>query len=107
MSRSSVSGLEVGANRATGTPRRSTEELAEVPAHVADGREPGVDRGLEELPQRLGRGAVHVALGHDPELGALPRRELLDLLVRARLLAAELVAGERQNREALRAVLLV
>ena len=52
-------------------------------------------------------GPVHVALGADPKRGAIVRAELGDVGGRAGLLARELVARERKDAKALRAVLVV
>src|SRR4051794_17542217 len=83
------------------------EELLEVPADVAVvalhiGR-PG-ELGIE----RMAAGAVHVdLLEHRERDAVVERAELLDLVGRARLLAAELVAREPEDGEAAVAVVVV
>src|SRR5262245_60326876 len=78
------------------------EVLAEVPVrHVATLGEEGVDG-------RLTRTGLRLALGEERERDAVVAlAERLDLLRRPRLLAAELVAREAEDREALPRQLLV
>jgi len=63
---------------------------------------------LEELPERMRVVAVHFDLREQIERRLVfARRERLDLLLRPRLLASELVAGERGDLQPLGGVLLV
>ena len=63
--------------------------------------------GREPLPQRVGVGAVDLDLGHHREAHAVVQlAEGGDLLVAARVLAAELVARETDDHEAAVAVVL-
>jgi len=81
------------------------QELGEVPLDLAAQRLALLL--LQELVQRVGAGPVDLNLGKHGVLGAARLGKLLDLGVRAGLLAPELVAGEAQNLQTLAAVLIV
>lgn len=80
-------------------PVLADQELLKVPLHHLQAEQAGLLR-LEPLEEGARVVAVDVDLGHDGEGDAVVElAELLDLLVGAGLLAAELVAGEAEDDE--------
>lgn len=78
-------------------PVAADEELFKVPLDAAEAHDAGLLL-LEPAEERVGGVAVDVDLLHDGEGDAVvDLAELLDLLGGARLLGAELVAGEAQD----------
>ncbi len=91
----------LGAKAFDHLPLVAHQELREVPGDVFVALFVGVAR-LEELVEVTGAVAVHLDLGEEREADAELRGcELLDLLVAAGLLRAELVAGKTEDRQTL------
>ena len=103
----SSSGVIIGEKRAAISPSGDEEELLEVPADVARVAV-GVGRLGQLGVERVAARPVDLELLEHRERDAVAHRaERLDLLGRARLLAAELVAREPEHLEALLGVALV
>jgi hypothetical protein len=84
----------------------SDEELFKVPLDALEAQETGLLL-LEPGPERVGAVAVDLGLLHDGEGDAVvDLAEALDLLVGPGLLGAELVAGEAEDDEIVRVLLL-
>lgn len=79
------------------TPVLADQELFEVPLDRLDAHDAGLLL-LEPLPHGVGAGAVDVDLfEHGKADAVVDLAEALDLIVGARVLAAELVAGEAED----------
>eukprot|EP00515_Schizochytrium_aggregatum_P001281 CAMPEP_0202036918 /NCGR_PEP_ID=MMETSP0962-20130828/1853_1 /ASSEMBLY_ACC=CAM_ASM_000488 /TAXON_ID=4773 /ORGANISM="Schizochytrium aggregatum, Strain ATCC28209" /LENGTH=236 /DNA_ID=CAMNT_0048601017 /DNA_START=329 /DNA_END=1036 /DNA_ORIENTATION=+ len=101
-----AAGLSLWLGAVHGRPLVVNEELGEVPLDHLQGKA-SLGRVLEVGEQRVCIGPVHVHLLHELELDIELRDELLDLVGRAGLLRAKLVAGEADDFEAFVVVFLV